>query len=365
MVGRTLEELLGEDPDTRPWIDPPESALRKNTKNLTSAELTSLGFNVAGTALASALTTSPLGLALGGPLIEKGGFLAHEALHALYSEKPFSQAFSPKNVAANIAADIAGHDPAYVAMMAGLVASGAHPLIASGVSFFAAIPVAASVQTLGGELAHRALKGVTRVQGFHWEDYYETRFLARDSAEAERVFFQVSNRFNLGDDSISTYTDTYHEHRVPAFGNRLGHVRSRQIEGERSSRNVELAYTLARKRMETASPYILHYVHKEKGIRPVQETLPPSLARLVRPESRTISFTRRVRHDDDIRVTLDTVPLPSGESVSFLELKAFTEEKNFKKAADYLLQHGDTIMTNYPKIRLYERLTNKNVQASL
>jgi hypothetical protein len=361
MVGRTLEDVLGEDPDTRTWIDPPESALRKNAKNLTGAELASLGFNVAGTALAGALTSSPLGLALGGPIIEKGGFIAYEALHALRSTKPFTQAFSGKNVAANIAADIAGHDPSYIAMMAGLVASGAHPLIASGVSFFAAIPVAASVQTLGGELAHQGLKLLSERQGFAWEDYYETRFLVRDALEAERAFLRVSNHFKLTNDQTDKYFDTYHEHRVPVFGNRLGYVRTRHVDGCASYTNLELTYLLSRKRSDPASEYNLHYVHKEKGRRAVGGALPHSVTRWLKPQTRSLSFTRRIRHNDDIRVVLDEVTLPNGEDISFIELKAYTEDKQFKPAAAYLQRHADTIMTNFPKVRLHELLE----QASL
>jgi hypothetical protein len=107
------------------------------------------------------------------------------------------------------------------------------------------------------------------------------------------------------------------------------------------------------------SEYNVVYVHKEKGRRPFGAELPSDVQRLLTPGARELRFDRRVRHDDDIRVCLDTVELPSGEQLSLIELKAYNERGNFFAAGKYLLRHNHTILTNYPKVRLVEEFAQR------
>lgn len=354
----SLEVLLQADPEDRIWIQPAQNVFAANAKDLTGSELLAGGVNVAATYLATLVTANPAALIVAGPVLEKVGFVAWEAIKAArdVSAAPFDARLRGRlhNLTANLAADMLGHDPAYAAMMYGLLSHGTSPTIASAASFLAAIPVAAAVQTGGGEALHRGLKWLSTRQGFQWEQYVETRFLVLENERARDTFLQTSERFGLGDDHTNLYEDTYYTHRVPAFGNRLGHVRMRAVHGMLSYRNLELSYTFPQKHAQDTSEFNLCYVRKEKGRRPMPDSLPRSLRPFVAPTSRQVLFERRVRHNDDIRLALDTLYLPSGKELFLVELKAYSVSEQFFPAMRYLLRHAHTVLTNYPKVRLLD-----------
>jgi hypothetical protein len=349
----SLESILQCDPESRIWLDEPESALAHSTKELTKVELLNGGINIAATAATAALTVNPFLLTASGMVCEKLGPAVWEAYKAHRDGQPLLTQTHLQNVTANLTADLLGHDPAYAAFMLGLIASGTNPVVASGVSFLAAIPVAAAVQAGGGELLHRGLKTFSARQGFHWEDYYETRFLIPSEIEARRAFLDTSDHFGLQNDTLNVYEDTYYKHRVPAFGNRLGHARLRIVDGETRFQNAELSYTLARKRSPSSSEFHFFYVHKEKGRKSVAQRL-PSMQRWLTEEQETITFQRRIRYNTDIRLVLDRILLPDNRELSLIELKAYTEDKQFFPAMRYMLRNHRSILTNYSKIRLVE-----------
>ncbi len=361
-----LEEILQEDLERSTWVEAPTNPFVKSFREFGPAQLASGAFNAASTAGMALATVDPVVLGAAGPVAEKIGFLFWEAGKAMRSnDRTWGQRFSEgvKGLGSNVLTDALYHDPAQIAMTYALLQQGHAPAIAGGLGFLAAIPVASALQAATGEVAHRGLKRLSQRTGFKWERYFESRFLVLADQDASEAFKSVCEKFDLGNEKTGLYHDRYHKHRFPAFGNRLGLVRYRDVHGltpeHKSYTDVELTYTFLKRRSHERSEYNLFYVEKEKGYIHIGDVSPSSVQSLNRPTETEIDFVRTVRYDDEIRVALDTIEVDDKHSFALLELKSRSESPEFFAAMTHLLRHSSLLTSTYPKVKLLERIREK------
>ena len=117
-------------------------------------------------------------------------------------------------------------------MSYGITQDIASPWILAVASFIIALPPAIFIKYSGNELLHHVQKSCTKCYGFKREKYYEARFLMESTSSSKELFEQMQQEFNLGDYGVNVYNDTYYSHSLPAFSERVGTVKEREIRDE-------------------------------------------------------------------------------------------------------------------------------------
>ena len=349
-----LETIIEQAPETRN-NQPDECELRfypinpivREGADLMSAEGLAGVFSVASTYLAAKVTSSPSILVPAGPVGEKAGFVAWEAIKAVKDtiedksderkEHPF-RTFGTNlkgywgNFCANLAADIVGHDIFYGAIMGGMLYAGAPPTGASCASFVAALVPAVLFKKYGGDIAHAGLKQATTRMGFEWERYHESRFIVSGTMHPEDVFTRIQDRFELGNFHETIFRDHYYQNSLPQFSDWQSKVRMREIETYEKTdapyKALELAYTMPRcKRPNRYSEYNFFFSDKNKAMMEIENIgdAPGFVKKRIGDYSKSITFTRQVVYDDQLRLTLDHIHTRNGHPQYIIELKTFDD----------------------------------------
>jgi adenylate cyclase class IV len=351
-----IEHILNNSKDAD-LIYVPMNPFVKETLDFGGAEMVAGVYNVAGTAASHLLTSNPLALSLSGPVIEKAGFFCWEAIKAV--KKTDGQSYFKRlkgrlnSGIANLLTDIVVHDSAYTAMMCyGLSNNVASPEALSFFSFLAALPPAIFAKHYGSEIMHSLVKQYSRIDGFKWEKYYESRFIIGGAKDPRQIFEKISNSLNLGNYSKVSCNDQYYEHKIPAFSDRASIVRVR----ETGKRNLEIGYLLSKRRTPSRmSEFNYFFNMKEKGTKQLSESEEPRLRwpLKIKAKGKKIEFEREIMHDDEIRVDLDKVR-SNGSDVYILEFKTWKDIDRLCDAMKLVLRGGYCVRTTtMPKSALF------------
>lgn len=354
--------------ETEDLIYIPENPLIKEAQDLWAAESVAFGYNVLGTAFINHFTSSTLALSIAGPIVEKLGFFMWEFIKA-YSEhkktwKPISEGFKNNisNGIKNLLIDIGVHDTIYAWLMAyGITNDMAEPWLLAIASFVLALGPAVLVKYSGNELLHRIQKNCTKLYGFKREKYYEARFLMDNPASSKQLFEQAQKKFNLENHGVSTYNDTYYNHNIPAFSDRVGTVKDREIidhiTGEKLH-NIEIVHVLPKKKtLDRNSLYNYFYTRKEKGRKDISDQEMSDIVQrfpykhLIKDSTKQISFDREVAYGPEVRVTLDTITNATKENLleNVIEIKVYQDRKALIEVMKFMMKEGNLRLTTYGK----------------
>lgn len=366
--GHCLETLLEGSSDAD-LISFPMNPVAKSALDFGGSEALAFLFNVGSTALVSGFTSDPNALSFVGPVVEKAGFFGWEGIKAFYERSRSKEDIriwkqflgGVRGGIKNLLTDIAVHDPMYILMMQyGLRNSEVPAAAISAVSFLAALPVAAFAQHYSGEAAHQLFKQASRLYGFKWETYYESRFFLGERSKPHEVFQDLSNKFSLSNSIQNVYDDNYHSNKLPCFSDRKVVTRSREISEEGDSfKNLEVVYTLARKRTPSRnSPFNYFFVEKEKARRNLGTLrFPFPFNKLIDTKIEgNIKFKRSVRYGDELRIALDE--LDCKKPVHVMELKVYKDLDVLCDAMGYLMREYDVRVTTQPKKEIIGNLIN-------
>lgn len=357
--------------NNKDYIEIPMNPILKETVDLGGAEMAAGVYNVLWTAMVNTITNSTLALAIAGPVIEKIGFFIWEAIKAYRTHHKEGTAFKKEfkanitNGIKNIIVDICIHDTIYSSLMVyGLTHETVSATVLSVFSFIIALPPAILMKYSWNELLYFLQKEYSKLHRFNWENYYEARFIVNNYSNPESIFNELWKEFWLWSYNKSTYHDSYYQHHIPSFSDRIGTVKLRKVSDEtgnaRSFQNLEIAYTLPTKKTpEKESIYNYFYSFKEKW----RKTIPIGneeiinrwiYKKLLWEEKKDICFNREIIYNHELRVALDEITEPTSSNIKkIIELKVYKDKKYLMEAMHKVMKDKswDVQITTHPKIK--------------
>lgn len=353
--------------DNKDLIYVPMNPLIKEAKDLWWAEAVAFGYNVLGTLFVNSLTQNTLALSLAWPVIEKIWFFLWEYAKAVIEHKKTWKAIKQwfkeniSNGLKNLLVDIWVHDTIYTSLMAYWLSNNMFDAwLLSIFSFLIALPPAILMKYSGNELSYHIQKNLTKLNGFDREKYYESRFIFNNPHQSESIFEETANTFWLSNHNLSTYHDTYFDHRILAFSDRKWTLKFREIQDhatDTSVSNLEIAHTLAKKDyLHKNGVYNFFYSSKEKWKKDLTWIELESILNkypyrfFIKQAGKEVVFDRRIFHDHEVRITLDTIASPTNDAIkSVIEVKAYKDTKYLMEVMEYIMKKWNIRLTTQGK----------------
>lgn len=289
--------------------------------------------NILATTVAAVFSSSPLTLALAGPIVEKIGFFPAHLWEAwgIYRTTPprhrkklrtyLRQAMAGGSV--SLVEDLLVHDPCYtVLMLLGLRAYPQAPVwLLAAASFVIAVVIVSFLETSITELRFWALKKCLRRNGFGSETYFEARFLInREGRNPECEMVRLAEELGLGSTRRLEYHDLYLRHGLPMYSGRKPkmRLRDRTTDDGGKLRSLQVVYTKATEVVPQQFDQCRFFpVRKNKMYYPlldgegVPDFKPTFLRRkiglTVTKPIKELSFTRLVANNKQLLLSVDIV----------------------------------------------------------
>lgn len=371
MSSNSLEKRLSEQP-----IVLPTNPFWEVIKVFGRDEIIALSVSALGTAVMAQFVSTPLVLALAGPIIEKIGFFIAHLKEALDVYKTTIQpqrlsllhylSVGLKNGLNSLLKDVAIHDPIYTLFVYnGLSSYPQTPAwILSITAFIVALGVVAVGEVLVNELRYRLQILKLKKIGFKQESYFESRFYIKN-VEAEKVLSDFATEFNLTLKAEADYRDLYFETRLKSYNGRNPLFRLRQRINE-SNETVQVVYTKVAE-VPNKQPGQFNYYPTRKDkfwIRLTQE-MPWKIEDIVDKKlrgfcekitirsSQNITFTRKVvRNPKNILVSVDQINLDDSTLLTIVEIKSHADKESKRiliQAMRHLMLKYEVIQTTHGK----------------